>query len=151
MDLLDTWLVSRGNTIADLLDDHRELICAAVSERFVKLYGDLCYDETRPDALPFQLQAFRESPRRLHRALQLTLRTQLFSPLANEFRWVNGILPRYGVGGEHLHALIHWYFVSARAALNLTPGDRSGMAILETAVSQLLDVNNERQPMAQMV
>jgi hypothetical protein len=96
-------------------------------------------DLPRPDAPAFQRLAFEETPRRLHRLLQVALRFQTIAVIEREYRWSWGILPRYGITLRHLLIMVHAYFEAARAALALDQLDRHYFELFERSVLEAIE------------
>jgi hypothetical protein len=134
-----SWLASRGQAVALALDERSERICDHAAARFAEQYPTLMLDLPRPDAEMFQQLAFRETPRRLHRLLQVALRFQTLAVIEREYRWSWGILPRFGITLAHMHALARTYFESARVLVMFDQTDRPYFELLEMNVLQLIE------------
>ena len=130
----ENWLRARGPELADQLARERNAICRAVSVRLGRTFPELCDDPTRPDRESFRRTALERSPERLHTLLQTALRLQSLSVIEQEYRWLWGVLPRYGITATHMLAMAGWYFSMARERLALDPGDLAGLNELKRAV-----------------
>ncbi|MCS7061450.1 MAG: hypothetical protein RMN25_09840 [Anaerolineae bacterium] len=137
-ELID-WLVERGWSIAQLLDQRREEIVARVTARFYAHFPTLCLDTFRPDAVQFQALVFQQTPLRLHRHVQLVLRARSFRSMDWEYRWAVGLLAGYGVHRHHLLRAAHWYFDVGSSVIGACPADRKGLLVLEAAVLNLIE------------
>ena len=125
--------------MASALDDQREQICAEVTARMAAAFPLLCYDPTRPDAIAFQQQTFRETPQRLHRLIQAVLRFHVLTVVEHEYQWGWTILPRYGVEQHHLLAQMRFYFAEARARAMMSSEDRTSFDSLEATILQIIE------------
>lgn len=124
MQTFDDWLAERGPEIAALIDTHADTLCEHVSTRLASSFPTLCYDPARLDAAAFQLQTFRETPRRLHRLLQVVLLCQSPTVIEREYRWGWQLLTRYQVERKHFLAHIRWYFEELFATVPLSSDDK---------------------------
>jgi hypothetical protein len=134
MQRLETLLANRGTAMAVALEDRGATICETTTTRFAALFETLLLDLTRPDVTSFQRLAFEETPRRLHRLLQVALRFQTIAVIEREYRWSWGILPRYGITLRHMQSMVRSYFEAARAILVLDQLDRHFLDVFERAV-----------------
>lgn len=130
----EKWLQARGPGLADQLARERNAICRVVSGRLERTFPELCDDPERPDRESFRRSALERSPERLHTLLQTALRLQTLSVVEQEYRWLLGVLPRYGITARHMLAMAGWYFSEARARLALDPIELAGLNELKRAV-----------------
>lgn len=136
---LEPWFASRGFSLAVALEEHGNSICETTTAHFAAQFETLMLDLPRPDAPAFQRLAFEETPRRLHRLLQVALRFQTITVIEREYRWSWGILPRYGITLRHMLAMVRAYFESARAALALDSLDRHHFELFERSVLEAVE------------
>ena len=127
MTTLEAWLELHGAQIASVLDDQRDYLCDMVTNRLTTAFPSLCFDPTRPDAVTFQQQVFRETPRRFHRLMQVVLRFQTTLVIEREYRWGWSIMPRFGVARHHMISHARWYFDTIRNAGMVSRDDMAGM------------------------
>ncbi len=135
---LQRWLTARGQEIARSLEQHRETICAQVTTRLFTEFPSLCLDTSRPDAAQFQALAFRQTPLRFHRQLQIVLRVRSLHSLEWEYRWSRDLLATYGIDQHHLVSAARWYFGAAAGLLHLSNTDRHGFHLLEATVVNIV-------------
>lgn len=135
---LDEWLAIRGEQYAAVLEERRDQVCRAVTERLAATFPSLCYDPLRPDALAFQQLAYDRTPRRFHRLIQVVLRLQSVVVIEREYRWGWPILQRHNVGQMHLLAHVRWYFEAARRFAPPERADRRPLALLEAATVRIV-------------
>ena len=135
----ETWLEQTGPQIAHLIDDRREPICDAVTNRLTTAFPSLCFDSSRPDAVEFQQHTFKETPRRFHRLIQVVLRFQTTLVIEREYRWGWAIMPRYGVARHHMISHARWYFDTVRLTGLLGRDDLAQLDQLAARVLQIID------------
>lgn len=143
----DLWLSTRGAAVATALEERRDHVCESASARFAQQFEMLLLDLPRPDAAAFQRLAFRETPLRLHRLLQVVLRFQTLAVVEREYRWSWGILPRYGITLSHMLEMVRAYFSAARA---LAPLDQADMQFVEHFERQVLVAVERAAPVEAM-
>ncbi len=131
MSALEGWLNSNGNRVAAELEERGEQVCKLVTDQLSRTYTNLCHDPERLDNHEIQRMAYIESPRRVHRLVQVALRLRAVEVIERECAWSIAILPRYGVTRQHLHATVHWYFEAARTLTNIDSADRRALDIIE--------------------
>jgi hypothetical protein len=138
MQSLEAWLAERGPQVAAALEQKRESICEIVAARLETTYPRLCYDPGRSDALAFQQQTFRETPRRFHRLMQVLLQFHAPEVIERGYRWGWALLQRYGVERSHLLTQVRSYFEAAHANAALDAIDRAYLRDLEVTVLHII-------------
>ncbi|MFM2309589.1 MAG: hypothetical protein RLY87_1711 [Chloroflexota bacterium] len=131
MRALEGWLNSSGNRVAAELEERGEQICKLVTEQLKTTYKSICVDPTNPANEDMVLQAYTESPRRMHRIVQVALRLRAVEVIERECIWTLQTLPRYGVVRQNMHAMVRWYFEAARTLSNIDSADRRSLDIIE--------------------
>jgi hypothetical protein len=131
MRAIEGWLNSSGNRVAAELEDRGEQICKLVTDQLVRTYTNLCRDPERIDNQEMQRHAYVESPRRIHRLVQVVLRLRTVEVIERECAWSLTVLPRYGVTRQHMQAMVHWYFEAARTLTNIDSADRRSLDMIE--------------------
>jgi hypothetical protein len=134
MSSFDIWFANQGPKIAAAIDAQRTSLCDAVAQRLAEAFPRLCFDPARLDARSFQLKAYRNTPLRFHRTLQVVLTFQSPDVLAREYRWAWSILPRYGVEQYHLLSHVRWYFETVHEFVPIDPGDEAPLKELEAVI-----------------
>ncbi len=120
--------------MAALLDSKRDAICAQASGLIKSRFPALCYDPTRPDAIEFQQSMFHGTPQRIHDLMQVVLQLHTLGSINDEYSWSWGLLPRYGVTGDHLLAFMRMYFDIVKHEVAMAPEDLDGLNLLEKTV-----------------
>ncbi|HEU4327487.1 MAG TPA: hypothetical protein VFS21_30390 [Roseiflexaceae bacterium] len=134
---LKEWLIERGPTVAQVLAADGDSICAAVSARLERAFPDLCNDPARPDREAFRRTTVVRSPQRLHALVRLALMSHSLAVFEREYRWLWGVVRRYGVEQRHLLGMAGWYFNAARD-LPALANDRRGLLTLKRAVTAVI-------------
>lgn len=134
-----TWLAERGPAVASMVHQQSDTICERVSQRLTSSFPNLCYDPVRFDATTFQRQAHRETPRRLHRLMQVVMLCNSTDVVEREYRWGWRLLPRYRVERRHILAHIRWYFEEVFGSVPLSSEDKLGLLGLRDLVIQQVD------------
>jgi hypothetical protein len=124
MQTLPAWFAERGAIVAAAVDQHSDAICDRVAGHMAAMFPNLCYDPIRFDAASFQQKAFRETPRRFHRLLQVALLCQSMAIIEREYRWAWKILMRHNVERRHMLAHMRWYFEEVFSLANLSSDDK---------------------------
>lgn len=135
----ETWLVERGNLVATDINGHYDQICERVSLRMAAAFPNLCFDPVRADAAAFQKQVFRETPRRLHRLIQVVLLCQSIAVVEREYRWGWRILSRYNVERRHMTAHVRWYFEELFTSVALDHDDQLRLIELRDHIIRMID------------
>lgn len=131
---LTTWLSSRGPEVAQALDQHREAICTAVTNRLRSTFSGLLSDVESRSGGQYQQMTFSRTPQRLHRLLLVALALQAPSVLQREIEWSVRLLLRHGVTQHHIQAMVRWYFEAAQRETALEEQDRNYLAALEETI-----------------
>lgn len=138
MRALEGWLNSSGNRVAAELEERGEQICKLVTEQLMTSYKAICVDPGNPESDEMRRLAYIESPKRMHRVVQVALRLRAVEVIERECAWTLQLLPRYGVVRQHMHAMVRWYFEAARTLTNIDSADRRSLDILEGVFLQAL-------------
>jgi hypothetical protein len=139
MSTLVRWLNVRGPTVANLLDEHNEAICEHVSTRLATAFPQLCYDPLRLNAVSFQKQTYRETPRRFHRLIQVVLLFGTLQVVDREYQWGWRVLVRFNVKQYHLLAQVRWYFEEVFAAVPLSGEDKLRVVELRDTILEIVE------------
>ncbi|MFQ3632022.1 hypothetical protein [Roseiflexus sp.] len=131
---LTTWLSSRGPEVAQALDQHREAICTAVTNRLRSTFSGLLSDVESRAGGQYQQMTFSRTPQRLHRLLLVALALQAPSVLQREIEWSVRLLLRHGVTQHHIQSMVRWYFEAAQREAALDEQDRNYLAALEETI-----------------
>ena len=131
MRALEGWLNSSGNRVAAELDERGEQICKLVTEQLRASYKTICVDPQNSENDEMRMNAYTESPRRMHRIVQVALRLRAVEVIERECIWTLQLLPRYGVVRQNMHAMVRWYFEAARTLSNIDSADRRSLDIIE--------------------
>ncbi len=131
---LTTWLSSRGPEVAQALDQHREAICTAVTNRLRSTFSGLLSDVESRSGGQYQQMTFSRTPQRLHRLLLVALALQAPSVLQREIEWSVRLLLRHGVTQHHIQSMVRWYFEAAQREAALDEQDRDYLAALEETI-----------------
>lgn len=131
MRALEGWLNSSGNRVAAELEERGEQICKLVTEQLKTSYRSICIDPQDPESDEMRLRAYTESPRRMHRIVQVALRLGAVEVIERECMWTLQMLPRYGVVRQNMQAMVRWYFEAARTLSNIDSADRRSLDIIE--------------------
>jgi hypothetical protein len=134
-----TWLADRGAPVADAISTHGESICERVSSRMMATFPNLCFDPLRFDAASFQKQAFRETPRRFHRLLQVVLLCNSMNLIEREYRWGWRILSRMHVERRHMLAQVRWYFEEIFSQVPLINDDKLQLIEMRDSVLHMIE------------
>jgi hypothetical protein len=135
----ETWLVERGNPVATAINEQYDPICERVTLRMATAFPNLCFDPLRMDATSFQKQVFRETPRRLHRLIQVVLLCQSMAVVEREYRWGWRILSRFNVERRHMIAHARWYFDEVFVSVPLINEDKLQLTELRDHVIRMID------------
>lgn len=138
MQSLETWLGARGPVLAQALDLQRDVICDYVTRRLATNYPDLCPNLPAEDPELSQQIMFQQTPQRFHIMLLAALRFRTLAVVEREYRWLWGIVQRFGVERSHLLQQVNWYFEAARASVTLSIEDRAWLTVLESAIEQIV-------------
>ncbi|ABU59797.1 conserved hypothetical protein [Roseiflexus castenholzii DSM 13941] len=131
---LTTWLSSRGPEVAQALDQRREAICTAVTNRLKSTFSGLLADVEARYGGQYQQMTFSRTPQRLHRLLLVALALQAPSVLQREIEWSVRLLLRHGITQHHIQSMVRWYFEAAQREVALDDQDRDHLAALEEAI-----------------
>ncbi len=138
MQSLETWLGARGPILAQTLDLQRDVICDYVTRRLAAHYPDLCPNLPAEDPELSQQVMFQQTPHRFHVMLLAALRFRTLAVVEREYRWLWGIVQRFGVERSHLLQQVNWYFEAARTFAALSNEDRAWLTALESAIEQIV-------------
>ncbi len=147
MQSLETWLGARGSTLAQALDKQRDMICDQVTRKLATSYPDLCPNLPSEDPELSQQIMFQQTPQRFHTMLLAALRFGTLAIIEREYRWLWGIVQRFGVERPHLLQQVRWYFEAARACAPLSLEDRAWLSVLESAIEQIVLTVTSASPM----
>ncbi|GEM_PF-581630 len=135
----ETWLAERGSPVAIAINAQYDSICERVALRMATAFPNLCFDPLRMDAASFQKQVFRETPRRLHRLIQVVLLCQSTAVIEREYRWGWKILSRFNVERRHMTAHARWYFEEVLLSVPLIDEDQVQLTELRDHVIRMID------------
>ncbi|MGB9752732.1 hypothetical protein [Roseiflexus castenholzii] len=138
MQSLETWLGARGSMLAQALDAQRDIICEHVARKLATNYPDLCPNLPAEDPELSQQIMFQQTPQRFHTMLLAALRFRTLAIVEREYRWLWGIVQRFGVERSHLLQQVHWYFEAARTFASLSLEDLAWLRALESAIEQIV-------------
>jgi hypothetical protein len=138
MQSLETWLGARGPMMAQALDMQRDMICEHVTRKLATSFPDLCPNLPSEDPELSQQIMFQQTPHRFHVMLLAALRFRTLSVVEREYRWLWGIVQRFGVERSHLLQQVRWYFEAARIFAPLSLEDLAWFKALESAVEQIV-------------
>ena len=138
MQSLEAWLSTRGSVLAQALDAQRNAICEDVSRKLAAEYPDLCPNLPSDDPELSQQIMFQQTPQRFHVILLAALRFHTLAVIEREYRWLWGIVQRFGVKRVHLLQQVRWYFEAAQAYTSLSREDRAWLMQLESAIEHMI-------------
>ncbi|MGQ9550458.1 MAG: hypothetical protein ACUVSY_16550 [Roseiflexus sp.] len=138
MQSLEAWLGTRGPALAQALDAQRSAICEEVSRRLRAEYPDLCPNLSSDDPELSQQIMFQQTPQRFHVILLAALRFHTLAVVEREYRWLWGIVQRFGVNRLHLLQQVRWYFEAAQMFAPLSHEDRTCLTQLESAIEHMI-------------
>lgn len=138
MQSLETWLGARGYILAQTLDRQRDVICEQVTRKLATNYPDLCPNLPAEDPELSQQMMFQQTPHRFHTMLLAALRFGTLAIIEREYRWLWGIVQRFGVERSHLLQQVQWYFEAAKSCASLSLEDRAWLSVLESAIEQII-------------
>ncbi len=138
MQSLETWLGARGHTLAQTLDLRREAICEQVTRKLATSYPDLCPNLPAEDPEISQQIMFQQTPQRFHTMLLAALRFGTLAIIEREYRWLWGIVRRFGVERLHLLQQVHWYFEAVDTLVQLSREDRAWLHARSSAIEQIV-------------
>ncbi len=138
MQSLETWLGAHGHTLAQALDTQRDIICDQVTRKLATTYPDLCPNLPSEDPELSQQIMFQQTPQRFHTMLLAALRFGTLAIIEREYRWLWGIVQRFGVERPHLLQQVRWYFEAARTCAPLSLEDRAWLTVIESAIEQIV-------------
>lgn len=138
MQSFETWLGTRGPVLAQALDARRDTICDQVTRNLAAAFPALCPTLSEEDPELSQLIMFQQTPRRFHVMLLAALRFRALVVVEREYRWLWGIVQRFGVERSHLLQQVHLYFEAARAHAQLSSEDHTWLDMLESMIAQIV-------------
>ncbi len=138
MQSLETWLGARGHILAQTLDLRRDAICEQVTRKLATSYPDLCPNLPAEDPEISQQIMFQQTPQRFHTMLLAALRFGTLAIIEREYRWLWGIVQRFGVERLHLLQQVRWYFEAVDTLVQLSLEDRAWLHALESAIEQIV-------------
>jgi hypothetical protein len=140
------WLEERGGQVASTINPHAEQICERVSARLAAAFPNLCFDPLRFDATSFQRQAFRETPRRFHRLLQVVLLCHSTAIIEREYRWGWKLLARFNVDRHHMLTQVRWYFEELFASVQLSGDDTLRLVEIRDQILEMIERTTTATP-----
>lgn len=138
MQSLEAWLSTRGSILAQALDMQRQAICEEVTRKLATSYPDLCPNLPAEDPELSQQVMFQQTPHRFHVMLLAALRFGTLTVIEREYRWLWGIVRRFGVERSHLLQQVRWYFEVSRALAPISAEDRVWLSMLELSIEQII-------------